>query len=89
MPLLENPDRPWNKAAFSEYRKSGNQGIAMRTDRYRYVEWRDERGELAARELYDHQFDPQENENVAEEPASAAIIQRLARQMADVRNPRP
>jgi len=35
-------------------------------------------GPSAARELYDHQTDPQENENVAEQPANAPVMERLA-----------
>ena len=62
MPQLDNPNRPRNgKVAFSEYPKGGFMGVAMRTDRYRYVEWSDKSGKIAAQELYDHQADPQEN----------------------------
>jgi len=80
-PLLDDPKRPWDKVAFSEYPKGGNQGIAMRTDRYRYVEWRNKKGEIVARELYDHQIDPQENENVAGVPVNAPVMERLADQL--------
>jgi arylsulfatase A-like enzyme len=74
-PLFKNPGQRWKKAVFSEYPKGGpaadgNQaqyhGLTMRTDRYRYVEWTNKRtGEVAAREVYDHAADPEENENVA------------------------
>ena len=84
-PLLDDPKRPWDKAAYSEYPKGGHQGTAMRTDRYRYVEWRNKKGDLAARELYDHQTDPQENENVADQPANAPVMERLARQLRAAR----
>ena len=79
--LLNDPQAPWDKAAFSEYPKGGNRGVAMRTDRYRYVEWRDKQGALVARELYDHETDPQENQNVADKPESAALVEQLAEQM--------
>ena len=85
MPLLDDPNRPWDKVAFSEYPKGGHQGVAMRTDRYRYVEWRNKRGEIAAQELYDHQTDPEENENVAEVPANASVLARLAEQLRAAR----
>jgi arylsulfatase A-like enzyme len=83
-PLLDDPNAPWDKAAFSEYPKGGNRGVAMRTDRYRYVEWRDKKGELVARELYDHEADPQENQNVANLPENAALLEQLAAQMKAV-----
>jgi len=79
--LLDNPDLPRDKAAFSEYPKGGNHGIAMRTDRYRYVEWQNRSGALVARELYDHQADPDENQNAAGDPANAALIERLGQRL--------
>jgi arylsulfatase A-like enzyme len=80
-PLLDRPDLPWKAAAFSEYPKGGKLGTAMRTDRYRYVEWREKNGALADRELYDHETDPQENENIAGKPEHAALLEQLAAQM--------
>jgi len=81
-PLLDNPKAPWTKVAFSEYPKGGYQGTAMRTDRYRYVEWRTKQGELVATELYDHLTDPQENENIAGKPDHADLLQKLAAELA-------
>lgn len=83
--LLDDPRQPRDKVAFSEYPKGGYQGTAMRTDRYRYVEWRDNTGTLAACELYDHQADPQENDNVAERPENANLIKQLAAQLSAAR----
>ena len=80
-PLLDDPLLPWKKAAFSQYPKGGNFGTAMRTDRYRYVEWKNKQGEIAARELYDHETDPQENENVAGKPEHAGVLAELAAQL--------
>lgn len=88
-PLLDNPQAARAKAAFSEYPKGGQQGTAMRTDRYRYVEWRNKQGEVVARELYDHQTDPQENENVANLPGQASLIEQLAMQLQAARNFKP
>ena len=78
-PLLKDSQRPWKKAAFSEYPKGGNQGLGMRTDRYRYVEWKDKQGKVVATELYDHQNDPQENENILAQ-ADPALVKQLATQ---------
>jgi len=75
VPLLADPDRPWKKAAFTEW---GNQGErqTMRTKRYRYTE-RLEKGERIF-ELYDHQTDPWETVNVVDDPDYAATRKELA-----------
>lgn len=81
VPLLEKPNTKWKTAAFSQYllgrfgpaetRKYERMGYAIRTDRYRYVEWyswnkeEKKKGELLDRELFDHQSDSQENKNLA------------------------
>ncbi|MCG6948824.1 MAG: sulfatase [Acidobacteria bacterium] len=88
LPLLEEPDRLWKTAAFSQFLREGiwvapdgveYMGYAVRTDRYRYVEWErwDDRS-FAARELYDHQIDPHENVNMAGDPAYAAALEEAA-----------
>jgi len=81
-PLLEDPRRPWKKAAFSQYPRGRIMGYSMRTERYRYTEWvpRDG-GEPVARELYDHQTDPAENVNLARRPEHAQLIEELSRQL--------
>jgi arylsulfatase A-like enzyme len=86
-PLLDDPARSWKSAAFSQYpRASGGRqlmGYALRTDRYRYVEWRDRKSsEIVARELYDHETDPAENENVAVRAANQELLAKLAAQLA-------
>ena len=88
-PLLDNPQRPWKQAAFSQYpRASGKSGAgalmgySMRTERYRFTVWvgRDDHSKVDAIELYDHQIDPQENINVAKLPANAALVGQLMAQ---------
>jgi iduronate 2-sulfatase len=82
-PLLMDPDRAWKTAAFSVYQRSipemGN-GLsrAMRTDRYRLVEWKAEGNEKRVYELYDHKNDPQENTNIANLPENKAVLEKLA-----------
>ena len=60
LPLLKNPEYPeWQNYTFSYYKN----GITLRTDRYRMTKYfRDEQPTV---ELYDHQYDPHENWNVA------------------------
>ena len=82
-PLLSEPQRPWKRAAFSEYPrdigKNRLMGYSMRTDRYRYTKWvnRKDHTKVDAVELYDHQTDPQENTNIAKEPSNQKIIADL------------
>ena len=91
VPLLENPARPWKKAAFSQFLREGiwiapdgieYMGYTIRTDRYRYVEWINwETKAFTAAELYDHENDPLEQRNIANLPENAALVQDLAAQM--------
>ncbi|UCH11761.1 MAG: sulfatase [Fidelibacterota bacterium] len=90
-PLMENPHIDWKKAAFSiwvaqKYRYDEEIqviGFTMKTDRYRYTEWKHTRtGEVRARELYDHRIDPDENINAIDDPEYAAIVPQLEAQMA-------
>ncbi|MFC1636706.1 sulfatase [Planctomycetota bacterium] len=80
MPLVDDPDRPWKKAAFSQYPRGKVMGYTIRTRRFRYTEWRERKTDkVMARELYDHKNDPQENVNVVDMPEYERDIRRLAR----------
>ncbi len=66
-------------AAYSQFSRAGKKGVSVRSERYRYVEWRDAAsGVVDATELYDHQTDPFENHNIAEGADTAALEARLA-----------
>ncbi len=80
-PLLDDPRRPWKKAAFSQYPRGKLMGYAMRTDRYRYVEWAEKGKAPEGRELYDHQSDPGENVNLANRPESKQRVAELSLQL--------
>ncbi|HWA99132.1 MAG TPA: sulfatase [Pirellulales bacterium] len=82
-PLLADAGSSVKDAAFSQFlrRHEGRDymGYAMRTRRYRYIEWLDAMtGKLVVRELYDHTVDPDENENRAE---GSAVVTELHDQM--------
>jgi len=70
-PLLDNPNLPWKEAGYIQVRRGSIFGRAIHTQRWRYVEWEDG---LQGRELYDHQTDPEEYINLAEEPEYADEI---------------
>jgi iduronate 2-sulfatase len=84
-PLLANPNRAWKTATFNQYprmfegvrheRHGDVMGYAVKTDRYRYVEWKEwGSGKVVAQELYDHQTDPNEMINVANDIKQAATL---------------
>lgn len=79
-PLIEQPDRPWKRAAFNHFpRGSERMGSAMKTDRYRYVEWTNRKtGDVIDRELYDHATDPGETINIAVKPEHSELVKRMA-----------
>jgi arylsulfatase A-like enzyme len=83
-PLLDDADKPWKKAAFSQYPRSRRDaeklimGNTVRTHRYRYVEWvHVKSGTVKAQELYDREKDPQENINVAEKTEYADAVKEM------------
>ncbi|HEX7262343.1 MAG TPA: sulfatase, partial [Luteolibacter sp.] len=61
-------------AAFQVWPHGKILGQAVRTERWRYVEWQKPNGSVDARELYDMQSDPGETVNVAAKPENAQIV---------------
>ncbi len=90
--LLEDPTKTVKPAGFTwhprpAYPTAGSDpdamGYSMRTDRYRYTEWRDfKTGSVLARELYDHKTDPRETLNLAGHAKAAQTVAALAKQLA-------
>lgn len=88
-PLIEDPKTPWKKAAFSQYRRvipgygdaERGMGYAMRTDRYRFVEWTVPGTDFSEFELYDHENDPGENVNLANRPELKTLVSELRQQL--------
>ena len=58
-------------------------GYSIRTDRYRLVNWIDDRKpeKSLALELYDHEKDPDENTNLAGKPGFAKTVAELRQQL--------
>ena len=86
VPLLDDPNRTWKSAAFSVWPKripgqGPGLGRAIRTDRYRLVEWRSGNREPAAYELYDHRTDPGETVNLANRTEMKPVVAELAAQL--------
>lgn len=95
VPLLENPDREWKKAAFSQFHRRPKvtpdgkryMGYSIRTKEFHYVEWyywdevAGEHGDFVTAELYNSINDPDENKNVAGEETYKDIEVDLSEQL--------
>lgn len=76
--LFSNPSKPWKKAAFSQYPRGGGMGYTLRSGQWRYTEWRDKKGEVQARELYDHSKSDVATANLAAHPEYAGAVKKMA-----------
>lgn len=91
VPLLEDPTAKVKEVALTQTPRPNYlrgkmlpevMGYSIRTDRYRYTEWREfESGDVQARELYDHESDPGETTNIARQGALESTVAELARQL--------
>jgi arylsulfatase A-like enzyme len=70
-PLLADPTAAWPHVAVITF---GQNNHAIRTDRWRYIRYAD-----GGEELYDHQTDPYEWTNLANQPEHAALKADLAK----------
>lgn len=80
VPLLDQPNQTWKKAAFFQYPRGDTMGYALRTDRYRFTRWqqRENPKQVVALELYDHRNDSLETINVAAHPEYASVVEELS-----------
>jgi len=79
-PLLADPSAKGKPVAFSTMLSTHTKlmGHALTDGRYRYIEWD---GGKAGRQLYDHETDPHELKNLADEPAQAALVAQFHDQL--------
>ena len=69
-PMLDDPGKAVKTAAISQTRFGNNgDGYAVRSGRWRYIEWSD-----GARQLYDEEDDPAETTNLVADPVHAPAI---------------
>lgn len=90
---LDAPGKAGKAVVFSQFPRSrkGNRyrgggdlmGYVIRTDRFRYVEWREGKtGKVLARELYDHERDSLESRNVVGDEGYRSELERLRKILA-------
>ena len=84
-PLLENPQAPWDRPAFTQVQRGKIPGHSIRTEKWRYNEW--DYGKKG-RELYDEVNDPHELHNLADDPRYADVVKKLQEQLHK-HHPRP
>jgi arylsulfatase A-like enzyme len=68
VPLIDKPNRSWYPTLMTHYPHNH----AVRDDRYRYIRYSD-----GFEELYDHATDPDEFNNIAQDPNNAPIMAAL------------
>jgi iduronate 2-sulfatase len=90
-PLMNDPDAAWSKPAYTQVwrdtpskataqansQPSGFMGRSVRTERWRYTEWDDAK---QGAELYDHDTDPRERHNLADDPEHT-LVRKAMRQL--------
>lgn len=72
VPLLNDPNKEWKKAAYTQALHGQTMGRSVRTERYRYTEW-----DTNEAELYDHKNDPKEYRNLSNDPKHARVAAEL------------
>ena len=70
VPLLKKPDAKWNRPALTTY---GRNNHSIRSERWRYIRYAD-----GTEELYDHENDPLEWTNLANQPKFNAVKKELS-----------
>ena len=79
VPLLENPEAPWEPPALTTH---GRNNHSLRTERWRYIRYED-----STEELYDHENDPLEWVNLADREEHAELKAQLARWFPKINAP--
>lgn len=73
VPLLKDPATEWNKPVLSTWYYKNH---AVRNNHWRYIKYRN-----GGEELYNHQNDPEEYVNLAEDPLYAEVITELKKSL--------
>ncbi len=89
VPLLQDPESPWDHPAITQVSRGGGSnpsmshymGYSVRTERYRYTMWA---SGTEGEELYDHQEDPSELRNLANDAGSLEVKTKLRTRLEQI-----
>ena len=73
-PLLRDPDTPINDYIIAKWQG----GLTIKTEKYAYTEWATKEDSVIGKMLYDHQFDRDENFNLAVQPEFGGLMDSLS-----------
>ena len=79
---LRNPDQASSDTAYSRYQR----GDSIREGDFRYSEYRDRKGKVTGRMLYDHAKDPLENKNIVDDPDQKERVRELAQKLKAIKS---
>ena len=82
-PVIDGATDKIRDGALTVFKSKGSIGYSFRSQRYRYTEWVNKFGKIAATELYDYETDPMETKNFSQDNQYAEIVQKMARQMRE------
>jgi uncharacterized sulfatase len=74
-PVMDHPKLKGTKAAYTQVYRGKVVGRSVRTERWRYTEWRPDGDDGI--ELYDHSKDPGEYHNLSSKPDAAEVTKEL------------
>lgn len=77
-PLTENPGQQWKTEVYCRWIR----GETLVTQTHTYTEWPAmKEGNASSRMMYDLKIDPQETENISENPENQMLVQQLANKL--------
>jgi arylsulfatase A-like enzyme len=71
-PLLKDPNKSWDQPALTTFHRNNH---SYRSEKWRYIRYSD-----GSEELYDHEADPNEWKNVAQDPKHTEVKQQFLKQ---------